>query len=234
MKGFTVALIGPDGAGKTTVARELERTLARPARYLYMGVNRDASTHMLPTTRLVRAVKRWRGVAPDTGGPPDSRAPAAPPPKTRAERVARAARAAARLTNQVAEESYRELLAWWWTRRGTIVLFDRHFFSDFHAYDVGGSTNKPLDRRIHGLVLSRLARKPDLVVYLDAPADVLLARKGEGTLELLERRRGEYLALARELPAFVVVDATRPLEQVRDEAAGLIERYGSRADRATA
>ena len=34
--GFTVALIGPDGAGKTTVARALEEALPFPVEYLYM------------------------------------------------------------------------------------------------------------------------------------------------------------------------------------------------------
>jgi len=32
--GFTVALIGPDGAGKTTVARALEGVLPFPVEYL--------------------------------------------------------------------------------------------------------------------------------------------------------------------------------------------------------
>jgi shikimate kinase len=32
--GFTVALIGPDGAGKTTVARRLQRELALPVEYV--------------------------------------------------------------------------------------------------------------------------------------------------------------------------------------------------------
>ncbi len=56
----SVALIGPDGAGKSTIAREVVRTLPVPARYLYMGVNVDSSTRLLPTTRLAFALKRGR------------------------------------------------------------------------------------------------------------------------------------------------------------------------------
>ena len=37
-RGFGVALIGPDGAGKTTLAAGLERSLLVPARIVYMGV----------------------------------------------------------------------------------------------------------------------------------------------------------------------------------------------------
>jgi cytidylate kinase len=55
---FTVALIGPDGAGKTTISRRLEHELPLPVKYVYMGINTVASNHMLPTTRLACAMKR--------------------------------------------------------------------------------------------------------------------------------------------------------------------------------
>jgi hypothetical protein len=61
---FTVALIGPDGAGKTTIGRRLEHALPRPVKYIYMGVNLDSSNVMLPTTRLVKAIKRALGAPP--------------------------------------------------------------------------------------------------------------------------------------------------------------------------
>jgi ABC-type branched-subunit amino acid transport system ATPase component len=53
---FTVALIGPDGAGKTTIGRRIEHTLPLPVKYVYMGVNLDSSNHMLPTTRLLKSI----------------------------------------------------------------------------------------------------------------------------------------------------------------------------------
>jgi thymidylate kinase len=228
-KAFTVALIGPDGAGKTTLARRLEQELPMPACYLYMGVSADSSDRMLPTTRLVHALKRRRGAPPDTGGPPDPAAVEKPKPNGALKRAKRAARSSLRLANQLAEESYRHLLAWRELRRGAIVLFDRHYFSDYYAYDIANSAaRRPLARRVHGWALQRVYPRPDLVVYLDAPAEVLLARKGEGTLEALERRRGDYLELARVTPDFVVVDASGPLDDVVGELVALISAFSVR------
>jgi thymidylate kinase len=226
-RAFTVALIGPDGAGKTTLARRLEQELPMPAHYLYMGVSADSSDRMLPTTRLVHALKRRRGAAPDTAGPPDPADVGKPKPKSAVKRARRSVRSALRLANQLAEESYRHALAWRHLRRGAIVLFDRHYFSDYYAYDIANGARRPLSRRVHGWALERVYPRPDLVVYLDAPAEVLLARKGEGTLEALERRRGDYLELARVTPNFEVVDAARPLDDVAGELVALISAFSA-------
>jgi hypothetical protein len=37
-------------------------------------------------------------------------------------------------------------------------------------------------------MLEHFYPKPNLVIYLDAPAEMLFARKKEGTIELLEQR----------------------------------------------
>jgi thymidylate kinase len=210
----TVALIGPDGSGKTTVARALATALPRPVRYLYMGVSADSSNVMLPTTRIARRVKRAIGGSPDTAGPPSHDDIAARRhPTSLPRRLLRSGRAALRLGNRFAEEWYRQLVAWRWQREGAIVIYDRHFFVDYHAYDVSAEHARSLEQRIHGRLL-RLLPKPDLVVYLDAPGEVLLARKGEGTAEALEQRRVEYRAIAPSVPRFVEVDATQPIEVV--------------------
>src|SRR5262249_25839246 len=128
---FSVALVGPDGAGKTTIGRRLERTFPIPLKYVYMGDNLDACNFLLPTTRLARKFAHARRGHQVIGGSSDRLRP-----------VGLAARTAAILratiiwaNHQVAEEWFRQLLAWYYQRRGTIVLFDRHFLADYYAHD---------------------------------------------------------------------------------------------------
>jgi glycosyltransferase involved in cell wall biosynthesis/thymidylate kinase len=206
-RGLSVALIGCDGAGKTTVARALERDTDLPVSYLYMGVSPDSSNRLLPTTRAAHALKR-----------------SSPRPPSRGLR--RSVRSGLRLANRVAEEWYRQLIALVQLRRGRIVVFDRHFTADFHASDVT-ARRRTLSRRVHGFLLTHLYPRPDLVVFLDAPPEVLFARKGEGTIASLARRRDEYRRLGATLQRFAVVEATQPLEQVVESVADLIREQGA-------
>jgi len=212
----TVALIGADGAGKTTVARRIANASDAPGiKYLYMGTNPEASNVALPTTRLVHWLRRGRGTAQEMGGPPDPTR-RSPRPRSTWKRALRFLKTAPGLVNRISEECYRQLVAWYLQRRGFVVLFDRHFFPDYYAHDVG-SADIPLDRRLHGWFLSRLYPRPDLIVLLDAPSEVLFARKGEGTVELLERRRLEYFTLRDQVEHFFVIDADRPIEDVAED-----------------
>ena len=52
-----IALIGADGAGKTTVARRLESELGRRAKYIYLGNNIESANYALPTSRLIVRLK---------------------------------------------------------------------------------------------------------------------------------------------------------------------------------
>ena len=79
---FTVAVIGPDGAGKSTVTQQVLKQLDLPLKYIYMGVNLESSNLVLPTTRLILELKRLGGGRPDMTGPPDPTKQAAPMPKT--------------------------------------------------------------------------------------------------------------------------------------------------------
>jgi thymidylate kinase len=110
--------------------------------------------------------------------------------------------------------------------RGYVVLFDRYYLFDYNRHlRVAG--HERILFRLHRYLLERLYPRPDLVIFLDAPASVLFARKREGTVESLERRRQSFLKLGEELPNFVRVDATLPLSRVCREVLDHIERVAS-------
>jgi thymidylate kinase len=222
----TVALIGPDGAGKSTLSKELERTLPVPAKTIYMGVNMDAANLMLPTTRLARALGRRRA-EPREGSGSNGETNGGD------EGFSSLKRNAKRLLwfgNLVAEEWFRQARASYYKRRGFIVVFDRHFFSDYYASDIApGVAERPLLRQLHGFMLAKLYPKPDLTIYLDVPAQRLFDRKGEGTVEWLEMRREQYLELAEHLPHFTRVDASRPVETVIRDLVSIVTAFYERA-----
>jgi thymidylate kinase len=215
-KMLSIALIGPDGAGKTTLTRRLEQSRILPFKYLYMGVDISASNLALPSSRLAERLKRRERNGSVSG------ARAAPSDRQNRGRL----RAVARLANRLAEEWFRQLVSWFYQRRGFVVLYDRHFVFDF-APEIAGDSPEALDKRLHRWALTHLYPRPGLVIFLDAPGAVLFARKRESTAEELERRRQAFLRQGERFQNFVCVDATRPLETVYDEIVGRILEFAS-------
>ena len=125
-------------------------------------------------------------------------------------------RAAARLGNRLGEESYRQLVSWYYQLRGFVVLYDRHFLFDF-APEIVATQPMTLEQRLHSWWLATVYPRPNLIIYLDAPGEVLFARKGESTVVELERRRQAFLRFGQAFPNFVRVDATQRLADVYDE-----------------
>ena len=203
----TIALVGPDGAGKTTQGLLLESTLPVPAKYLYMGLNYEASNRLLPHNRLMLALRR-RG----------RRAPAIEPQRATSThpfgRAVAAGRALAKFVNLLGEGVYRQVLARRYERQGYVVILDRHFFSDYQPTGHPPASLRARARSLRRAILARAMGKPDLMIHLDAPPAVMLARKGEGTLESLGRQRAAYRRLGELLPNFASVDSDRPAEDV--------------------
>jgi thymidylate kinase len=62
--------------------------------------------------------------------------------------------------------------------------------------------------------LAGLLPEVDATLVLDAPTDVLLARKAELPVAELERQRSAWRAIEARVPSVTVVDATRPIEEI--------------------
>ena len=226
---FSVALIGPDGAGKTTLTARLRESATIPVKCLYMGINIEASNHALPTSRLVAFFKRRKNKESEVCRCVDDSAPG----RGNAKRgLGGWLWAIGRLINRLLEEWYRQLLSWVYQIRGYAVVYDRHFLYDFTLDGIDGE-KQPADKRLHRWLLEKRYPQPHLTIYLDAPAEVLFARKGEKTLEELERRRQAFLQLRCRAKNFILIDATRPFDVVHAEVSRLIEQ-GYRNSRAKA
>jgi thymidylate kinase len=96
--------------------------------------------------------------------------------------------------------------------RGRVVVVDRF------SYDIFASADASLGGRVLAAFVLRAAPTPDELVLLDAPGEVMFARKREHSVEVLETRRQAYLGLGARFPQMVVLDATGSADAVRRTA----------------
>lgn len=186
-RGLSVALLAPDGAGKSTVATGLQGSFIFPVVSIYMG--------LYPSS----ARRERRASVPGLG-----------------------------LARRLGLQWARWLTARVHLQRGRFVVFDRY------SYDSLLPRSRPLGsaRRAAVWLLGHACPPPDLVVVLDAPAEVLFERKGEHGVEVLEQQRQGYLELARRLPNAIVVDAGASPDRVRCSVTGAVwAAYVSRSRR---
>lgn len=171
-RGLAVALLGPDGAGKSTLAGGLAESLAveERVRIIYAG----------PYPKAGRRPRRLPGIG--TG------------------------LVIGRLTGGRAK-------AMWHRALGRTVIFDRHPYDALLA--------PPAKRRrtdLRRAIIGRAGLPPDLILVLDAPAEVLFERKGEHDVPSLDEQRRRYASFAETRPNAVLLDTTTGAEEVRRRA----------------
>ena len=178
-RGFSVALMGPDGAGKTTLARALASDPQLRARVVYMGSNVSASTLGLASTGWIERQRK------------SARRATTPLVRPLA------------YGNRLLEQTYRSLAALALRLRGKFVVFDRHPY-ELLVTEAPRGQGARWRRRL----LRMASPRPDLVLVLDVPPEVLRARKQEHSLEWLARQRERYRSLRLAVRGAVLLDTS--------------------------
>lgn len=210
--GLMVAFLGVDGAGKSTVMARIEQSLAP----ISWWVKRY---HRRPLASALRWAERRRPQARSgehESGDVRIHEPHAKQPRGLVASLAK--------------------LGFWWVDyallgyaidvrprlvRYTLVMFDRHYHDllvDPKRYRYGG----PLWL---ARMVDRIVPKPHLIVLLDAPPEVIQARKQEVSFEETARQREAYLKLIESLPNGHVVDASKSLDSVVTEVEDIVLNY---------
>jgi thymidylate kinase len=208
-RGLLVAVLGPDGAGKTSLAQSLARSAPFTIRRIYMG-------HGAAEAARAPWIIRWlshlaREVPPGTA--------------RRRSVFDRSRRWSARLTLQCLKSLEVRV------RRsvGQLVVLDRHAF-DLAVHARAASAARSWISRL----MLKLCPPPDLVVLLDAPPEVLHQRKAdEHSLDDLAAQRSAYVDFCRQLPHGIVVDSARSLAEVQADVVGQVwSKYLSASEEA--
>jgi thymidylate kinase len=195
-----IVLLGPDGSGKTTVAEALASLLTEtgiPAERLYMG----AGTPGLPTRRLRQALRRRRSAHGASARPLDAGRP---------HRLVELLHVWADFRWR-ARSQIRPLL-----QQGMTVVCDRY------AYDMATWNVPRLPERRLIRLLRRAVARPDVTIFLSAPAEVIHARRDELTEEEIRRQQARLELLIDRLPGAVTLDASQTPDEIAKAAARLL------------
>jgi thymidylate kinase len=194
--GLHVVLLGADGSGKSTILEAVRESVA-PA-------FRRTSTHHLSPALFRRRSQ---------GGPVTD--PHGQAPRSFAMSTIKAFYWLFDYTIGYHLKVRPELV------RSTLVLFDRYLVDalvDPQRYRYGGSGS--LLR-----VVWKLVPKPDLVILLDAPPEVIQSRKQEVVFQETARQCAAYRALVERMPNGHIVDAAQPLDKVVADVSNILIEF---------
>ena len=80
-------------------------------------------------------------------------------------------------------------------------------------------------KRFSRWLLQSIRPSPDLVILLDAPAEVLSKRRGGYSQQALDEQRQTFLSLQNKIPNMKIIDATGSANDVHRKVTALIWRH---------
>jgi len=202
--GMMVVLLGPDGAGKSTVAKG---ALKLASGSFYSGELRYWRPCLFP--QMKRLLHFWEPLPMDQDGNPHPH-------------------------DHKKESMFKSLIRFFYYSidyilgfylkiypqiiEKKLIIMDRYYYDfliDLHRYNFNISKRLPD-------VLLPLIPKPDLVIYLHASPEVLLKRKQELPFEELKRQVHVCEGLVTKLPNACKINAEKPLDEVVNEVARVV------------
>ena len=216
-RGMSVAVIGPDGAGKSTLVQALHEHGNLPSIIVYMGGNAAHANHTLPTTRWLTS--RWLARNDHASKPQAADANVTRGQTGLLKRSVGGLYAVVKLLHEMLEYSYRFMVAYAGRRRGAVVLYDRYIYDSLLDAMVDSPTSWEWFR---ASLFKRVFPRPDLLIVLEAPGELLFERKREHSPERLERMRDACRQIAQDFELVEYIDATRPPGEVAEQALAFI------------
>lgn len=203
--GFFLTLLGPDGAGKTTIAKllvesEVAKKLFPRRKYFYRRFE-------VPWKKVVTAIKGAGGPKFETEVREDGAIVPMEPFQ------------ASIYALYLALEYFtgHGFLRWWKSNAG-LVVFDRYFF-DYLVFEDFQRAPSWLLR-----LLARIVPRPDALIYLQNDPETIHARKAERSVPEIARQVKICEELVTLLPPAYIIETSKRPEEIIEEIKGIIIR----------
>jgi len=193
--GVVVALVGPDGAGKGTVLHDLRTSIPVALTDVYLGTRAGGSSSETPP-----------------GGTGADTTTETPVSLRSCREVLFVVRKGLRLLPAASKVAAA-------VARGHVVVCDRYPVDALAVRP----RRSPAAATVEKFIARSLVPRPDLLVVLDAPGEVLFDRKGEHDVSTLDRWRRGYLAL----PGGHVVDTSVSVESSTADVRRLVWQFAA-------
>lgn len=208
--GLNISVIGPDGAGKSAVCAAL--TNARRSELPFRNVEAcHLYRRVLPMLSELRKGRiRRTPAAPATVHDPHGKRPHHP-------------LLSMFTLSYFALDQWLSRIRWSWSRlsKNTLLIQDRHLAEvlvDPKRFRYGGPG-------WFARCVVAMIPKPDLIILLDAPEQILHGRKQEVPLAETARQRMAYQAMVASSHRGRTVDASRSMEEVADQVKETILKH---------